>query len=65
MTRRDCKAAGHKKRRGHRAAPGPARDREHAVLPSFAGAVHHARLYASRKRAAGAALCGYCTPNAN
>ena len=37
-------------RRCRRAVPGPARGREHAVLPPFAGTAHHARLHASRKR---------------
>ena len=50
MARRGCGVTGHKKRRCRRAVPGPARGREHAVLPPFAGTAHHARLHASRKR---------------
>ena len=39
-------------------------NRKHTVPPSFAGAVHHARLRTSRKRAAGAVLCMRYTPRA-
>lgn len=40
-------------------------NRKHTVPPSFAGAIHHTRLYASRKRTAGAVLFVHCTPRAN